>query len=156
MHTTRTLKPLNTRQDGAVLAISLLILLVLTLLGISSLDGSIMEEKMAANTQTTNATFQKAETSIRAAFYAELANPPGAVNESRESAPPVIRNDNDFNISSQSQHVYDPANSATTLLNSSASTFEARRFEIIGSANVGAIMSRNTQGYRVFPLMSQP
>ena len=54
------------KQQGAVLLISLLILLVLTMLGLSSLNGSLMEEKMAANAQTSTTLFQAAESTIHA------------------------------------------------------------------------------------------
>lgn len=147
---------MKNKQKGVVLIVSLLVLLVLTMLGISSMNGSIMEEKMAANTQTAASTFQKAESSIREAFFVELNNPPGAVNKSRSNALPVNHDDSVHGISSESQHVYDPDSSSTPLLNSSAGTFEARRFEIIGTANIDDIRSRNVQGYRVFPVMPQP
>ncbi|NOX76103.1 MAG: pilus assembly protein PilX, partial [Gammaproteobacteria bacterium] len=56
-------------QRGAVLIISLLILLVLTVIGINSMDGSIMEQKMATNSRDSAATFQEAESAIRNTFF---------------------------------------------------------------------------------------
>jgi len=61
--------PSFSRQRGVVLVVSLLILLVLTLLGISSLDSSVMEEKMASNSQTMTDTFQTAESAIKATYF---------------------------------------------------------------------------------------
>jgi len=159
-HTMHTLHTVKTRQRGAILVISLLILLILTLIGINSLNNSIMEEKMAANSQIATAIFQKAESSIREAYYAELADPFGAVAANRADASPVDRSHtatiNDVTIISSSQHVYNPDGAAITMINSSGHLFEARTFEIIGTARVGAIRSINTQGYIVLNVMHQP
>ncbi len=56
------------KQQGSVLIISLVLLLVLTILGISGMDNTIMEEKMAGNLYQSNIAFQNAETALR---YAE-------------------------------------------------------------------------------------
>lgn len=147
----------NTKQGGAVLVVSLLVLLVLTLIGISSLDNSVLEEKMASNAQTSTTTFQKAETSIRQAFFAELANPAGAVDAKRVGEAAVDRSDAALGITSSSQLVYDP-NAPTTAPGlesggSSANLFEDRHFQIVGAANVGDIRSRNIQGFKVTNMM---
>lgn len=55
------------RQHGAVLVVSLVILLVLTLLGISSMQGSGLQEKMAGNLHDMNIAFQRAEGALREA-----------------------------------------------------------------------------------------
>jgi type IV pilus assembly protein PilX len=52
-------------QRGAVLIISLIMLLVLTLLGVSSMRTTILEEKMAGNLRDKNTSFQAAETALR-------------------------------------------------------------------------------------------
>ncbi len=159
MHTEHNIK---NPQHGAVLVISLLILLVLTLVGISSLDGSIMQEKMASNSQIATATFQTAESSIREAYYTERANPFGAVGNDRDNDSPVNRNhtvtiDGVITaITSTSQHKYNPEAPGAAMENSSDSIFEARSFEIVGTAQVGAIRNVNTQGYRVLNVMRRP
>lgn len=138
------------QQCGAVLVVSLMILLVLTLLGISSLDGSIMEEKMAANSQTANSTFQRAESAIREAFYDESRNPAGTTEKGREFDAPVDRSAN--GITSASQLMYDPNGPEVPIFNNSNANFVAKRVEIVGTANIDAINNRHTQGYSVFPL----
>jgi len=55
------------REQGSVLVISLLILLVMSLLSISSLNNSVLEEKMAANSRNNQLAFQAAEAALRAA-----------------------------------------------------------------------------------------
>lgn len=54
------------KQRGAVLVISLVILLVITLIGVAGMSGSVMQERMAANAQNSNRAFQAAESSVGA------------------------------------------------------------------------------------------
>ena len=56
----------NPDQRGAALVISLIMLLVLTLIGISSMNGTITEERMASNTRDRSLAFQSAEEALRA------------------------------------------------------------------------------------------
>ena len=55
-------------QRGAVLIVSLILLAVLTLLGLSTMSTTSLEEKMAANTQESTRAFQIAETGLARAF----------------------------------------------------------------------------------------
>ncbi len=55
------------RQDGAILITALLILLLLTIFGISTMDTNILEEKMAGNMRDRNTAFHAAESALRAA-----------------------------------------------------------------------------------------
>ena len=54
-------------QQGAVLIISLLILLIMTIMGVSSMQSSTLEEKMASNDRDRNIAFQSAEAGMRQA-----------------------------------------------------------------------------------------
>lgn len=54
------------RQRGAVLIISLIFLLVLTLIGVSAMQGTTMQERMSANMQDRNVAFQASEAALRA------------------------------------------------------------------------------------------
>lgn len=56
---------LPARQDGAVLVLGLILLLVLTLIGVSTMQGSVFDEKMAGNTKDRNFAFQAAESALR-------------------------------------------------------------------------------------------
>lgn len=51
-------------QSGAVLAISLIMLLLLTLIGTTSMSGTSLEEKMAGNLRDRNLAFQAAESAL--------------------------------------------------------------------------------------------
>ena len=54
------------KQKGAVLIISLVLLLVMTLLGLSSMQSTSLEERMAGNERHANVAFQAAEAALRA------------------------------------------------------------------------------------------
>lgn len=55
------------RQSGAALVVVLMLLLVVTLLGLASMRGAILQERMAANTAARGMAFQAAEAGLRQA-----------------------------------------------------------------------------------------
>lgn len=57
----------RTRQSGAVLVVSLILLLVITLIAVSSMQGTALEEKMAGNSLDRNLAFQATESALREA-----------------------------------------------------------------------------------------
>lgn len=67
------------RQQGAVLAVALIFLLILTLLGVSSMKSTLLEEKMAGNMRDQSLAFQAAEAALRdgEAFIETLASTGG-------------------------------------------------------------------------------
>lgn len=54
------------RQSGTVLLVSLIVLLVMTLLGVASMRGATLEERMAGNWRDQNIALQAAEAALRA------------------------------------------------------------------------------------------
>lgn len=62
-------RPVHARggERGAALVVVLILLLVMTLLGLASLRGAIMEERMAANMYDRSLGFQAAEAALREA-----------------------------------------------------------------------------------------
>jgi len=56
---------MDNQQKGAVLIISLILLLLLTLIGASAIQTSTLEEKMAGNMRDQNIAFQSAEAGLR-------------------------------------------------------------------------------------------
>lgn len=55
------------RQGGTALVIALVFLLILTILGVSALNTTLLQEKMAANSKEKNIAFQSAESAVLAA-----------------------------------------------------------------------------------------
>ena len=54
-------------QSGSVLIISLIVMLVLTILGVSGMKTAVLEEKMAGNVRDSQLAFQAAEATLREA-----------------------------------------------------------------------------------------
>lgn len=65
------------RQQGAALVVALLILVVVSLLGVSAMKSSVFSAKVATGTQADAMTFEAAETTLAEA-YKELNNMSGA------------------------------------------------------------------------------
>lgn len=65
------------RQKGAVLIVGLIMLLLLTIIGLASIRGSELQERMAGNTRDKNLAFQAAEAGVRAGetFLAQATLP---------------------------------------------------------------------------------
>ncbi len=63
------------RENGAALITALVVLIMLTLLAISTLSTSTMEERMASNSQELNRSFQVADTGL-----AKIFDNPDAMN----------------------------------------------------------------------------
>lgn len=61
------MNPNTKKQDGVVLIISLIMLVLLTIIGITAMQVSNLEEKMAGNSKEYNSAFQAAETTLRSA-----------------------------------------------------------------------------------------
>lgn len=102
------------RQQGAVLIIAMIFLIILTLLAVTGMNTTSLEEKMAANSQETNRAFQAAETGLAEAlendnaydlsgtFSIAVATIPGPTTSTRQYQtqllddsrnPPLVLND---------------------------------------------------------------
>jgi type II secretory pathway pseudopilin PulG len=66
MRTLNTNQP--ARQSGAVLIVAMILLVVLTMLGVTAMNTTSLEERMASNTQEQVRAFQAAETALSEAF----------------------------------------------------------------------------------------
>lgn len=53
------------RQRGAILIISLVVLLVMTIIGVTAMQGTVLEEKMAGGLRDKSIAFQAAEAALR-------------------------------------------------------------------------------------------
>lgn len=60
-----SLMALRGSQTGATLIISLILLVVLTLLGLSGMQSTVMQERMSNNVRDKNLSFQAAESAVR-------------------------------------------------------------------------------------------
>ena len=141
---------LRNNQKGAVLIVSLMLLLVMTLLSIASMSNSVMQEKMAANAQNTNRTFQAAESSIGALVNEirdgsrfRLSNAMTAVNF---TAAETSFNTSDPDVVASSQVIYlgEVILSSGGSLNAdqSSTTLRAHRYELRGVGSINAVQAQ--------------
>lgn len=76
------------RQAGAVLVVSLVLLVVLTLLGVSVMNVTQLEERMSGNAQEMTQAFQSAETGLSQAYAdSSVWNPSNAVTKALTDIP---------------------------------------------------------------------
>ncbi|MGH8052796.1 MAG: pilus assembly PilX family protein [Stenotrophomonas sp.] len=80
------------RQSGAALIVVLMLLIVITLLGLASMRGAIMQERMAANTISRGLAFQVAEAGLRQAEIvvrdaSTITFPPSGCDKGRCATP---------------------------------------------------------------------
>jgi type IV pilus assembly protein PilX len=80
----------RSREAGATLVVGLVLLLVLTLLGVSGMNTATLEVQMAGNTQFQQDAFQAAETGIDLSI--SLASNPGAP----QPVPPTALGDGSY------------------------------------------------------------
>lgn len=76
----------RTSQRGAALIISLIVLLVLTLIGVAGMNTSVMQERMAVNSQNSNRAFQAAESTVSALTNRLYADDLSLLRESMQDA----------------------------------------------------------------------
>ena len=88
---TLTANPMAVRQKGAVLVVSLLILLVMTVLGVAAMGTTTLQERMANNNRQQQVAFQAAEAALRAAeiYLGNTITSVTALNTNFNSAAPV-------------------------------------------------------------------
>jgi type IV pilus assembly protein PilX len=74
----------HARQQGSTLVISLMILIVMTLIGLTGIASSTLEEKMAGNTRDQAVAFQAAEAALRngESYYDAIVSPAAAFDGS--------------------------------------------------------------------------
>jgi len=143
-------KPFAKKQKGAVLVVSLIILLVMTLIALSGMKTSMMQEKMAANAQNMNKTFQAAESAVGALTSTIMSGNSTILSTALTAedgfAPATSYSVGDSHIDSTVQVEYKGEVIATGGNSISAdedtTTLKGYRFEIIGT---GAISGANAQ-----------
>ena len=65
----RPRRPFPQRQSGAVLVVALLFLMIITMLGVTTMQSTTSEERMGGNTRDWNNALQAAEGALRDAWY---------------------------------------------------------------------------------------
>lgn len=120
------------KQGGAALIISLIFLLLMTLIGVTSMQSTTLQERMAGNTRDRNLALQAAEAALRqgetwlgiagsqntADTAAELANPAAwdgsSPHGSAAGYTPALASNPVFYVGPSTQVVYGISSSSTT------------------------------------------
>lgn len=138
------------RERGAALIVSLIILLVLTLIGVAGMNTSVMQERMAVNSQNSNRAFQAAESTVGALTNQLYANNLDLLRESMQSASEesskvsqTLDSDNGVTGSYQVRYLGEIIITSGSSMNAdeSSSDLKGYRYELIGEsemANTGA------------------
>jgi type IV pilus assembly protein PilX len=71
---TRQVRSLPRRQRGVALVVALILLIVATLIGLAASRGTVLQERMSANTYDRSLAFQRSEAALRAAEVAITAD----------------------------------------------------------------------------------
>jgi type IV pilus assembly protein PilX len=144
------------KQQGAVLVISMVLLLVMTILGLTAASNATMESRMAANTQNLNFALQAAESAVEAtvndvnvlgqALNSTSVNQKIKLNSAYTLDNQPVASEAEINYLGQS-----PADGFSMGVNKNA--FVAHNFEINGTGSMsGNVTSRTAQGvYRIAP-----
>ena len=137
------------RQSGAVLIVAMILLVLLTLLGVTAMNTTSLEEKMASNTQEQVRAFQAAETGLSQAF-----NDDDSYSESGHNVAPAAFAGTDSLAGYSSQYIGDSNPPEESLY--SASLFRAAHFNFqsVGTAsgNANSIsVTLNGGAYQIAP-----
>ena len=140
------------RQSGAVLVISLILLLVLTVIGVTSMRSATLEEKMAANSMNYGVTFHAAESAIENA----LDDTNSLVQAILTSGTVAVDLDvGDSSVNSSANVTYLGSGIALGFsLGQNSSAFSSYRFDTTGTAtrtNTGASVSVSQGVRRIGP-----
>ena len=144
-----SIAPVN-RQQGAVLIVSLMLLLVMTLLSVASMSTSVMQEKMAANAQNTNRTFQAAESAVDAHVSIILGGNSDNLNEAMTSPTEqgVVMTVNigtsDVTATAQIEYLGEIITTGGGSINAdeSSTLLNGHRFELVGIGNIAAVQAQ--------------
>ena len=144
-------------QNGSVLIVSLIILLVMTVLGLAASGSANMEVRMAGNNERINTTLQAAESAVEATI--NDVNLLGQALDSTTAINQTIRLDSAYDAANQ------PVESQARIsyvgqggmegfsIGINQNNFVAHNFEVIGTGSMqGNVTSVTSQGvYRVAP-----
>jgi type IV pilus assembly protein PilX len=138
------------RQSGAVLIVAMILLVVLTLLGVTAMNTTSLEEKMASNTQEQVHAFQAAETGISQAFSDNAAyNIAGTCGGGGVVSTDFAGSANDLTYCSNFMGFSSPPPGSLF----SATSFQAAHFNFRSTGNSGSNVAATLNGgaYQIAP-----
>lgn len=135
-------------QTGAALVVSLVILLLLSVIGISALTGTALESKMAGNVQEMNRAFQAAETGLDVAVGQGNAQESSTVTAS-------VSNIGDYKASASYATSFNgftkPPREAVKIFGNNSGRSAHFGTSSDGTAGIGAKVTLNQGWYQMVP-----
>lgn len=131
-------------QRGVTLAVSLVLLLAITIIGVSSLTTTSLEERMAGNIQELNRAFQTAESGLNQAF---------ANSADFSLAQPVTSNVTNTHAFAEATTEFKQFTKPRRGSGWSAKEFSSAHFETesTGTTNSGAVATVHQGAYQIMP-----
>lgn len=147
---TAGIRPAPARQRGVALVIALVVLLILTIIGVSALVSTALEGMMAGNVQEQNRAFQAAEAGIDAA----LVNPNSYISSPPTTVGPITLSAiGDYNASARHTSSFiaisKPRRSATGW--GDKARFTHFQTVSVGRGNIGATATLTQGLYLISP-----
>jgi len=133
------------KERGATLIVSLIVLLVLTLIGVAGMNTSVMQERMAVNSQNSNRAFQAAESTVRSLMDEVYANNLDLLRESMQNSSGVsskvdvtIDSDNGVTGSYKARYLGEVIITSGSSMDADESSNQLKgfRYELEGEASV--------------------
>jgi hypothetical protein len=136
------------RQTGVVLVVSLILLVVLTLLGLASMNMSSLEEKMAANSQESIAALQAADSGLTYTLEEPTAIPASLSGQATDTIS-IGSGGTQFNFITTFRDWTPPPQGSLY----SAENFQAAHFNVqaTGTTGAGATVVVNGGMYQIAP-----
>lgn len=137
-------------QEGAVLIVALIILLAMTLIGVTTMRTANLEEKMSANNMNNNKSLHASESAVDAALR-DTNNIVTALNSGTTVNIPVDLGDT--NIVASADITYKSNTRAPGYsFGNNQGTFSTYNFEAIGTGTVPAVKAKTITGHGAYRL----
>ena len=138
-------------EAGAALITALIFLVIMTLLALTSMNTTTLEEKMAANSQEINRVFQAAETGLARAYTDDLAF--NTSNTTATPYAPAAANIGSYNATLSYTAVFVQATKPPREAMFEVGTAQAYHFDFTAQANAesGTAQTLNQGAYQIGP-----
>ncbi len=145
-------QPLNrqvpNRQEGTVLVVAMLMLLVMTLIGVTTMRTATLEEKMSANSMNTSISLQASESAVDAALK-DTNNLVTALNSG--TAVTINVNLGTSTVTAKADITYKGNTIAPGFsFGANQGTFSTYQFEAMGTGEVPAANAKVVTGHGVY------
>ena len=135
-------------QSGAVLFVSMMLLLVMTLIGLATMGTARLEEKMSANSMNSNVSLHASESAVDAALL-DVNNLVTALNSGATVT--ITPNFGVSSMTAKAEITYKNSTRAAGFsFGNNQGTFSTYQFEALGTGEVPAANAKTVTGHGVY------